>query len=97
MIKIIRTANPDVVIFVAQILPVANDAVNRRIIVLNDAVSKLPSDLKLSSHVIVVNQYDGFDPRTDTYDGVHPNNQGQLKMASKWFDALREVIEHSNK
>ncbi len=95
LIHIIRAANPDVIILVARILPVANDAVNRRILLLNEAVSKLPSDLEFSSHVIVVNQHDGFDARTDTYDGVHPNNQGQLKMADKWFDALREVMVHS--
>ena len=35
-----------------------------------------------TSSVIVVDQYTGFDPAADTYDGAHPNLVGEEKMAS---------------
>jgi lysophospholipase L1-like esterase len=47
----------------------------------------------LSSQLIVVNQFEGFDPYNHTYDGVHPNKAGEKKMADKWYESLRQVIK----
>src|SRR3712207_7345092 len=44
---------------------------------------------------VLVDQYAGFDPRpgADTYDGVHPDESGDRKMADRWFAALNPRSE----
>lgn len=32
--------------------------------------------------------FSNFDIGNDTYDGTHPNQQGDQKMAQRWFDAM---------
>ncbi len=44
------------------------------------------------SPISVVNQWTGFDDATDTYDGVHPNDAGNQKMANRWYPALAPLI-----
>jgi hypothetical protein len=44
------------------------------------------------SPVFVVDQYHGFDAVSDTFDGVHPNQQGEEKMAVNWFKALNSYL-----
>jgi lysophospholipase L1-like esterase len=40
-----------------------------------------------------VNQYSGFSlSGGDSDDNLHPNNQGDQKMANKWFDALQSLL-----
>ena len=45
------------------------------------------------SPVIVVDQYTGYNPATDSYDNYHPNAVGEEKMASRWFSALQSVLD----
>ena len=93
IVRIFRLSNNDIVILIAQILPVANKPVNKRITLLNKAIEKLPASMGLSSQLIVVNQFEGFDPHKHTYDGVHPNKAGEKKMADKWYESLRPVMK----
>ena len=87
VIDTLRGANPSVTVLIAQIIPAAGLApamedLNARIAQL--AVAKDLSD----SPIRVVDLYSGFDPTVDTYDGVHPNASGELKMADGWYAAL---------
>jgi lysophospholipase L1-like esterase len=42
-----------------------------------------------SSPVYIIDHYDcGFDPATDSADGVHPNLTGATKMATTSYTAL---------
>jgi acyl-CoA thioesterase-1 len=93
IIRILRLSNNDIVILIAQILPVANKPLNTRITLLNKAIEKLPASMDLSYQLIVVNQNNGFNPYNDTYDGIHPNKAGEKKMADKWYESLRPVIK----
>ena len=34
----------------------------------------------------------GFDPNTQTYDGVRPNQAGEQMMSDRWFTALGAVL-----
>jgi lysophospholipase L1-like esterase len=34
----------------------------------------------------------GFNPRSDTKDGTHPNVRGEQKIANRYFQALRKVL-----
>jgi len=48
----------------------------------NDRIAQIGSEM---SNVIVVDQNTGF-LITYSYDGLHPNPDGQTKMANEWFD-----------
>jgi len=41
--------------------------------------------------VILVDQFAGFDPATQTYDQLHPNELGEQHMAGRWLDAIQQV------
>lgn len=44
-----------------------------------------------NSNVVLVDQFTGFDPATQTYDQLHPNAAGEQHMASRWYTALQSV------
>ncbi|MFN8058572.1 MAG: SGNH/GDSL hydrolase family protein [Vicinamibacterales bacterium] len=86
----LRDANPAVTVVVAQILPTTTAAWNRGIEELNAQVPSMAARLTTAaSPVAVVDQHTGFDARTLTYDGVHPNDAGESMMASRWLAALQ--------
>ena len=91
VLKLIQAANPKVRVLAAQLIPAAGQ--EQVIARLNQAYRQawdahpLPGlDLRW------VDQFTGFDPRADTWDGIHPNHQGDRKLAERWFAALREVL-----
>ena len=56
---------------------------------LNSRLDALAATLTtVTSPVVVVDQATGFNANSDTFDGIHPNEVGEQKMATKWFDAL---------
>jgi lysophospholipase L1-like esterase len=89
----LRRANPTVEIYLARLIPVAGvpDAVMTRT---NDVIARLAADAdRPESRLIVIDQYTGFDARADTYDGVHPNESGERKMALRWLEALSTRLD----
>ncbi len=87
IIDVIRTDNPDVVFLFAQLIPATSSL--DRIIELNANIPSLAASKNTAqSPVIVVDQYTGFNASADTWDGVHPNDTGEQKMATKWYDAI---------
>jgi hypothetical protein len=89
LINHLRAANPNIVIFVAQIIP-RNDSVrNYWTDFYNSQLPTLQvSKYSSTSPIIIVDQNTGFDEIADTYDGVHPNAAGEEKMAQRWRDAI---------
>lgn len=85
----LRSANPDVVIFLAKVIGAnQHDTLLQE---LNNGIAGLAATLHTpATPVWIVDQYSGFNYAEDTYDGVHPNSQGEEKMAAKWFAALGE-------
>ncbi|KAJ3046296.1 hypothetical protein HDV00_000110 [Rhizophlyctis rosea] len=79
-----RNSNPRMKIIVAQILPMnpSNCAdCNSRVQALNAAIpSWVASKSTSTSPITVVDQYSGFNTATDTGDGVHPNDAGNVKV-----------------
>lgn len=45
------------------------------------------------SPVRFVDNFEGYDAKTDTEDGLHPNAAGNEKMATKFLGATRDAIE----
>ena len=92
-----REINSDLVILIAQIIP-GNIRNKNQIWKLNQAILKLGVEKSSTrSPVFVVNQWTGFDYVVDTYDGVHPNENGEKKMAHKWYKALQDYFKNSSR
>lgn len=91
-----RANNPDMMILVAQIIPVnpstCADCAQRTI----DFNAAIPawaaSKSTTASPIVVVDQWTGFNSATDTSEGVHPNALGDQKIADKWFPALTALL-----
>ena len=94
MIKDARTTNPKMIVLLAQVITSAKLPKYSYIPELNKELAKLAKRLHTAAQpVILVNQAEGFDPKTDTVaDKVHPNAQGAEKMASRWFEALAKTL-----
>jgi lysophospholipase L1-like esterase len=94
LIRAFRSANPRVAVLLAQVIPSGKLPKYDYIPELNLALAELATRLNSAAQpVILVNQAEGFDWRTDTIDDhVHPNAAGAEKMATRWFDALRRVL-----
>jgi len=85
IIDILRADQPRIVIFLAQILPATH-----RVPIYNAALAEAAAAWNQpESPVHLVDLHSGFDPATQTYDGLHPNEAGERWMAERWFDALR--------
>jgi lysophospholipase L1-like esterase len=87
-----RVNNPNVKIIVAQLTPNNYSGCSQctpNIITLNAAIPQWATDTSTNqSPIMVVDQFTGYDTTTDTYDGCHPNDSGNVKIASKWYPAL---------
>lgn len=86
----LRNDNPKVVIFLATLIP-CNASANASNLVkdLNNKIKTMPGQLSTQqSPVILVDQFTGIDASKDLYDGIHPGESGEEKMAQKWFDAI---------
>jgi lysophospholipase L1-like esterase len=50
------------------------------------------TERKAGINIVRVNLFGGYNLRTDTKDGTHPNIQGEQLIARKYFSALRPII-----
>ncbi len=97
----LRERNPDVKIFVAKLIPIDTEhpgwtggpgrsALSGHVTTLNGRLDAWAAALTTArSPIRVVDQSAGFNARTDTFDGLHPNAGGEEKMAQRWWDAIR--------
>lgn len=97
IINVLRGDNNKISILLAKLIPWDNTTVNSRINDLNSRFDSLASELTNdSSKIIVVDQNTGFDAVNDTFDGVHPNESGEEKMASVWFTGIKTILPNLN-
>lgn len=94
-IEVLRRHNPDIAVLVCRILPIKNSQTVRMGLVdyLNKKIELLAKRLTTKrSPVIVVDQNTGFDATkgVDTYDGMHPNGQGGVKMAKQFYKGIKQ-------
>jgi acyl-CoA thioesterase-1 len=100
----LRTKNASVKILMAQIPPLGDQwspkklcgtdtAYGKAIGLFNAAVVRLArSKTTARSPVIAVDQFTGVDPSKDMYDDIHPNRNGEKKMARRWYKALQPFL-----
>ncbi len=88
-----RTVNPEIIVLIAQVIPSTQPQFSE-IPELNAEIAVLAVLLDTpGSRVIAVDQWTGFDPVADTYDGTHPNEVGEQKMATRWFETLSQTLD----
>lgn len=93
IVHYLRRTNPRVAVLVAQLPATLDDQSGPHVVELNQRIAELGLRLNTeASPVVVVDQFSGFDPQTDTYDGLHPNARGAEKMAARWMAALGPVL-----
>jgi len=97
IVQDLRALNPDAIVLVAKIIPLEPAdcaACPQRAIDFNAAIPAWAAGVTTAqSPVVVVDQWTGFDNDVDTYDGVHPDEDGYVKIAANWFEALEEVLQ----
>ncbi|MHC4248943.1 MAG: LamG-like jellyroll fold domain-containing protein [Planctomycetota bacterium] len=96
-IDVLRQHNPNITVLVCKILPIKNSQTVRMGLVdfLNERIEELAARKTTPrSPVVVVDQNTGFDATrgVDTYDGMHPNEQGGRKMAARFFKAIKRCL-----
>jgi len=91
-----RADNADMKIIVAQIIPMSASACATcpaDVVALNNALPGWAAGLTTArSPIVVADLWTGFNPATDTGDGVHPNDAGYRKMADSWHPVLTQVL-----
>ena len=95
-----RQVNANMVIVVAQIIPMTETPMGKECSYCPGQVEELNARIPAWAHahesiespLIVVDQFDGFDAVEDTYDGLHTDDSGARKLADKWFEVLTEVL-----
>ena len=88
VIRRLQAVNPRVHILLAQLIPSSLPGL-RDIVALNERLAVVTRDSSSdTSAVQLVDLASGFDPRTMTTDGVHPNEAGERWMAERWATAL---------
>jgi lysophospholipase L1-like esterase len=95
-------ANPNIIILLAKPTPFAVDpvATSQEKKVERRQQSQLASiannvgkaERRAGINVIVVNQFGGYNVKTDTKDGTHPNVRGEQKIARKYFTVLKKYM-----
>jgi lysophospholipase L1-like esterase len=98
----IRFVNPNVTVFIAKIIPLCGRwerEFNAGVVALNANLEKFVKQKNSSkSPIVIVDHYSNFDPKCDTDDEIHPNANGQVKMATNWANAyLKQALYHPSK
>jgi len=88
-------SNPVIILIAKPTRWVTTDRGARRFMSrLNSTVSKVVRDEKRAgANIMAVNLFGGFNPRTDTKDGTHPNVRGEQKIAARYFQVLRRLLK----
>lgn len=89
-VDILRTHNPRVVVLMAQLID--NAFISPQVQALNKTIAGIAAHSTLQSPIIIVDQWTDFAPVAHTYDGTHPNEAGEQKMAEQWAAALTPVL-----
>jgi acyl-CoA thioesterase I len=91
IIDTVRIVNPRIRVLLAQLIPQTGHSF---ISSLNAALPALAADKNQpDSRIVLVDQYTGFHPSSMTYDGTHPNDTGDSRMADRWFEKLAPTLD----
>lgn len=90
VLDLLRLNNPNMTILLAEIIPMRFKSTRQ----FNSSLRTWAKEQSTStSELILVDQYSGYYSLIDNYDQYHPNARGQRKIARRWFDAIRQVVD----
>ncbi|WP_322743868.1 PKD domain-containing protein [Methanofollis aquaemaris] len=93
VVGILREYNPRVTVYIAEIIPMKFSFYTQYVDAYNAEIPGLVESLDTSqSRVILVDQNSGFNVGTDLRDHLHPNHQGEKKMADRWYEVLSSAL-----
>jgi lysophospholipase L1-like esterase len=90
----IIAADPNVLLIVAQIIPIALGNVDPKVVAYNSAIPPLvASRAAAGAHVVLVDMHSAFTknaryPKDYMFDYVHPNDRGYAAMGDVWYGAI---------
>jgi len=91
-----RASNPRMKIVVSQLIPMEPATCaecGARVVALNRAIPRWARGKSTAvSPIVVVDQWTGFSTAADTYDGVHPADSGNRKIAAKLLPAVAKLL-----
>ena len=94
IIEKLREDNPNVVTLLAKVIPTAKG--EREAVAVEQLAELIPAVADemntAESPVILVDMFENFDVNELTYDGVHPNEKGEMEMAQRWFNAIMDAL-----
>jgi lysophospholipase L1-like esterase len=94
MIEHFRALNPHVIILLAEPTPYSGED-KRAMAKLKGGIARLArAENQRDSQVRAVN-LGGFSVRRDTYDGVHPDESGEQKIAKRFYAVVRKYLRRS--
>lgn len=95
-----RSGNPNLRVVLAEVVPIAladsDDGFALRVYAYNELVREVAQDMSTQGSPVIsldVANKEKWEVSTDTYDGTHPNVDGELKIAAAFADALSRGYE----
>lgn len=94
----IHTADPNVLLVVAQIVPSQTESLNVRVRSYNQAIPGLVQTRAMAGrHIVLVDMYTAFtsNPSFATAllaDNLHPNTAGHTRLAQTWYAAIGGLL-----
>jgi lysophospholipase L1-like esterase len=98
LLDAIIATDPNVLLVVAQIIPIALGNVDPKVVAYNAAIPRLvASRAAAGAHVVLVDMHSAFTknsryPKEYMFDYVHPNDRGYAAMGDVWYGALSPFL-----
>jgi acyl-CoA thioesterase-1 len=91
IMETLANANPNIAILLA--VPTgAIDVAKQDMSGVRKAVATAAKVEKKNGINVTVVSLSGVSPKKNTYDGIHPNEEGENKIAKKYFSAIKKVL-----
>ena len=92
IISNLRFSNPNMEIFLAQIIPNLPANENEVISFNNQLLTAAAAQSTPQSPITIVDQYSGYDTFLNNFDQVHPNTSGESIIANRWRSAITQSV-----
>jgi hypothetical protein len=93
---VLRERNPAVKIILSKVIPGSAEYIpDGQVEELNQKLVALrKNETQVGSPIYLADAFTGFEPATgvDTFDGLHPNESGEQKLASAFFPILDPLL-----
>jgi acyl-CoA thioesterase-1 len=92
LVERMAAANSEIRIIVATPSPYKGSFSSRLSVLRDSIIVMVNAEHRAGIHVAAVDLYSGFSVKNDTFDGVHPNQNGEKLIASRFFQRLKAVM-----